>query len=1265
VEHLLATDRFSIRRRLGAGSFGVVFEAFDHERMAPVALKLLHEPRAATLYRFKQEFRALADLAHPNLVSPFELLSFGSQWLFTMELVSGVDFLRRLRGELSDPSSGPSSSNSRSSLGWLLQSDSASSSRDRSSGDLAMDEAEDYPVSPSLYCAPPSFEPFSPLLVQLATGLSTLHRAGLLHRDVKPGNVLVTSEDQVKILDFGLATLTSPGAENHLGTEPVVGTPAYMAPELLDGHPGTAACDWYAVGVMLYQGLTGQMPYTGNPLEMARAKRDLDPCPPSLLVPGIPEALETLCLDLLVKDPHRRPSGDEVLRRLGQEVPELGPGAEELQRGSLPSQVGRAREMGFLLQAFDGVREGKPRIIRLRGASGLGKTFLLRRFLRELHRLEPRALLLSGRCYEQETVPFKALDSLVDALGQHLRQLPRPELESLLPPHTRALARLFPVLQQLSILSDKPDRKEEAPDPLESRRRALDSLRELLRRLALRQPLVLAIDDLQWGDLDSAALLRDLMAFPDAPPLMLLLCAKNDGDEASVFLEALDSAPHLAEHTQSIDLKVLPEPEAMSLALALLGPEFPDGAHAAERIARECGGNPFFLGEMARQMRAGTLRSEGDLDAYLNARISELPEPASRILRVLAVAACPLPYEPLRNAAEVQDEASHAIAILRAGHLVRPLIGQRRRSLELYHLRIREVLQKSLDPESRRVIHGRLALALEASADSDPETLAIHFEGAGDLGKAAEFAALAGEKAFAALAFDRAAQLFSRSLELRPQSDPAVPRLLVALGDALAGAGRGREAADCYMRAVERISPSEVSRLRRRAAEEYLRSGHMELGTAVLREVLESVGVSYPATRFQALASILFHRLRVRLRGLGFRERPAKAISPESLEEIDVLWAAAMGLGPIDILRGADFQGRQLLKTLEAGEPYRVVRALAHETIFVSQAGSRSLAATQRIVSATLTLAERLGQPEAMARAYIAAGIASTLLGRWRSATELLARAESLLRDRCTGVDYELHIAQHHELIAQFVMGQFGEVARKLSVLLKEAQERGDLLAITDLRTSLESPLRLVEDQPDLARQELTEAIGAWTSMGFHTQHYHALVSRTNLELYAGNLAGACQVMESEWSALRRSMLLQVQSISITVWEIKARAHLAAAQAVANRAPHLKAARKAMRRLEREGTEYGAALLLRLRALEHQVQGRHSEAQSLLLQAELAFEGCEMTGHAMSARHARGLLAGVEGHEAALSAEAWLRAQGVKHPIRYTAMHFPGPGLRS
>jgi serine/threonine protein kinase len=362
------TSRFQIVRRLGAGGMGVVFEARDLLRGTRVALKVLRRLGPEALLRFKTEFRALQDLQHPNLVRLDELISDGSQWFLTMELVPGVDFLAHVGV-------------------------AAAAADDAPTLTRTLDDAERAgPAAPpgaAVSSRPPAPRRFDearlrPALAQLVQGLAALHAAGKVHRDVKPSNVLVTPEGRVVLLDFGVVGDVRRGPDSH-----IVGTPIYMAPEQAGAGAVGPAADWYALGLVLYQALTGRLPFGASLLESLELKQRLQPAPPSSVVAGLPEDLDRLCADLLRLDPRSRPDGAEVLRRLSIEPAAPGP------RGRF---VGRRRELDELDVCFAAAREGGGRALLVHGESGAGKTALVGRFL---ERLDPAVVVLSGRCCER------------------------------------------------------------------------------------------------------------------------------------------------------------------------------------------------------------------------------------------------------------------------------------------------------------------------------------------------------------------------------------------------------------------------------------------------------------------------------------------------------------------------------------------------------------------------------------------------------------------------------------------------------------------------------------------------------------------------------------------------------------------------------------------------------------------------------------------------------------------------------------------------
>src|SRR5882724_7857164 len=356
----LGTDRFHVRRRLGSGGMGVVYEAHDRETDKVVALKALTRTEASHISRFKNEFRSLADVSHPNLVSLYELMSDGQYWFFTMELVQGVNFLEYVR-----PGYHAKRSNLDSVTPTLLknssETDSLAGNYEAETQQLAPDRVTfsegSFPESSNdiaLSLAKLDLGRLETALRQLADGLHGLHQTGKLHRDIKPSNVLVTKEGRVVILDFGLVAEVE--GHGQLESVQLAGTPDYMSPEQGAQLPLSRASDWYSVGVMLYQALTGRLPFAGKFYEVMMNKQNFDPPEPRELVPDTPKELNDLCVGLLRRKPEERPGGREILRILGHG--RTGPLHRPIMSAPAPSNaeaaafVGRSRQLRQLNEAF-------------------------------------------------------------------------------------------------------------------------------------------------------------------------------------------------------------------------------------------------------------------------------------------------------------------------------------------------------------------------------------------------------------------------------------------------------------------------------------------------------------------------------------------------------------------------------------------------------------------------------------------------------------------------------------------------------------------------------------------------------------------------------------------------------------------------------------------------------------------------------------------------------------------------------------------------
>ena len=1016
LKNFIGTERFAIKRRLGAGSFGVVYEAFDQETNSTVALKVLHQAlfqeSGEALYRFKREFRALADVTHPNLISLYELISDGEQWFFTMELVRGINFLDYVYDqETIENNKFSSSYGSRPSSSFdgptveISMSDMKSSSTEKL--DSLPKSLSNNNISNPTEVTPQTLnlKRLRIALRQLAEGVYTLHKAGKLHRDIKPSNVLVTAQGRVVILDFGLVTElhTDPNIHASFG---FLGTPTHMSPEQSACMPVSEASDWYSVGVILYQALTGKLPFVGKMEQIISQRLEFEPPTPSSLLANIPFDLDELCVSLLRREPENRPNGKEVINRLRGVTSELPASslALALSSSQAPSStstlVGREEQLAALQSAFNLTQKGQAVLVYLHGSSGMGKSALVREFLSQLQNTD--SVILAGRCYEQEAVPYKAVDNLIDTLSQYLKNLPLLESEILMPRDILVLSRLFPVLSQVHSVSSARRKPQEIDDSQELRRRAFTALRELLGRLADRKPLVLFIDDLHWGDLDSVSLLQEIFHPPDPPPLMLIVTYRTEEIESSPVVKEILKlrSNNSAFITEEISLPELSIIESEKLALTMLENRYQPNKADLKFIAQEASGSPFFLSELIKYFQSTNydikrfsssqnplLENEFDLssedlpvtklmslDEMLRIRIAQLPEYVRTLLEIIAVAGRPISWAIAKKVACLETDEKIILTILRTQHLIRVRETSDQEKVETYHDRIRENIVTYLPIEKLKHYHLSLGEVLENEKETDPETLASHFFNAHQFKKAAEYTTIAADKAYQLLAFDQAARLYQLVIGLEPEQS-SNKALWQHLADSLANSGRSAEAAKAYLTAAQlETNEANFIQLQRMAAEKYLISGHMDEGLEVLRTFLNRVGLTLPASPKRALLSFLYKRAQIWWRGLKFQERDENTIPKEELMRIDTCWAGSIGLGIVDTTLGADFQARHLLLALNAGEPYRIVRALAMEAGYSATGGSPNRAQAEEYVQAALELSAKLNQPHAIGLTKVMAG---------------------------------------------------------------------------------------------------------------------------------------------------------------------------------------------------------------------------------------------------------------------------------------------------
>ncbi len=650
----------------------------------PVVLKLLREDRAvgAARARLEHEHELLELAAGPHIVESLELLPYRNTFVLVLE-----DFGARSLAEVLDTDGPPVP-------------------------DRALDIA-----------------------IEATRGVAHLHAHGVIHHDIAPGNVLLG--DRVKICDLGLSTRRREEFRSATPTAELRGTLPYLSPEQTGrvNRPVDARSDLYSLGATLYHLFAGRPPFTAHdPLGWVHAHLAQTPRPLHEVSPDTPAALSAIVMKLLAKAPEERyhsatglladlervrVAPDTTFALGGADVPD----ALRLSR----RLVGRETELGTISHLLDLAARGRPQTLVVRGYSGVGKSVLIE----EACRLSPGPLIAGKFDQFQRDVPYAALAAALDAqtrllLGEAEGDLTavREALGAL--PELPWLATIVPSVTQLLGRDPGP------PPPTaatEAHQAIHGALRGFLQAVARPDaPVVLFLDDLQWTDAATLALLELLVGDRALGPVLLALSYRdNEVDPNHPLARLLDRLREDADLTE-VALQPLPGPD---VALWLDDTLSRDGTAPLARIVlRKTGGNPFFSGRFVTHLAdTGLLRFDParrewdwDLEAIESADITdnvvelllaglhELPEHTRDALGNAAVIGAAFRIDELATLLDGDaDAAQLALApAIDAGQVVPELNGGYR----FHHDRIQEAASRLFDEIHVREQHWRLALQL-------------------------------------------------------------------------------------------------------------------------------------------------------------------------------------------------------------------------------------------------------------------------------------------------------------------------------------------------------------------------------------------------------------------------------------------------------------------------------------------------------------------------------------------------------------------------
>lgn len=726
-------NRYELREKLGQGGMGTVHLAHDRLTTKTVALKQVllpdADPNSASdtddqLLAIAVEFRTLAGLRHPHIISVmdygFNRANASNQQpvpYFTMDYLAG--------------------------------------------GRNVLAAADDKPLADKVR-----------FINQILLALDYLHRHRVIHRDLKPDNVLVTAEGTVKVLDFGLAQDTT---DTDLDADDAfAGTIAYMAPELFTGGMASIASDLYAVGMIAYEMFVGTYPFERTNITSLMMNIIQDDPDTTMLDFDLGELLDAL----LAKDPEQRPADaftviEQLCAATGQPLPAESTTIREsfLQASKL---VGRDAELNTLRTHLTDMLNGKSTFFLIGGESGVGKSRLVdelrsRALVKGADVLRGQGVAEGGLRFQLWRDPVRRL-----VLRTDLTNLEAGILKAIIPDITTLLGRDVP---------DAPELSGKAGED-----RVMFTIVELFKRQP--EPIVLILEDLQWTA-ESLSVLTQMLKVAEQFPKLLVIGTYRD-----------DEAPELSEQFPAMTvmpIKRLNADAIADLSASMLG-EAGKQANVVDLLQRETEGNAFFMVEVVRTLAedAGRLSDigkttlptsvfAGGVQQVVRRRLDRLPESIQEWLKPVAVAGRTLDMQVVSQFAQT---TSDEVLRLCANAAVLEVEGE---TWRFSHDKIRETVIADLSADEVKSISRQVAEAIEAAHPDDDdynEALREYWQQAGNIDKELVYLEPVAQRLIEIHAnYEQGVALIQRGLDLLPDDDPQ--RLILLNWQARSLASRG------------------------------------------------------------------------------------------------------------------------------------------------------------------------------------------------------------------------------------------------------------------------------------------------------------------------------------------------------------------------------------------------------------------------------------------------------------------------------------------